>query len=754
MKKIILLYVIIFLTVLSIKVFSQSDEYGIRGYNSYLTGLGLALSYVNVANGVNFNDDSTGGIECWIDMTTSSANPKTIISKGAAGSETFLFGVSVSNKLFFRIGTTEYTNTNGTTISLNQWTHVAVNWSEKPNYKVKFYVNGLQSGDSVVLAANWPLSNRTPLRIGGSEYYPSWVFPGNIDEVRYYKKAISLPAITCNRFIGLCDVSLSAPADLTSSIFYNNLISSWTFNQAGTTAYDYVGGNNGSYIGSAAQQGPFYGHPIPYNFALKLSGEAYNYIKIPDNAIFDQSTDGSFEFWYKPLTLSTEQIIISKGASVSTLSFILGISTGGKLYMGLGPYVALNSSGSSLDLNMWNHITITWNTVGTNYEIKFYKNGKQNGTTSTIVKNFAANSDETYIGSSQIYNLPAKGFLDELRLWNNAITPDIINTYMFVSGNSFSNSNLLLRYGFDGTLNNSTSTTGVNGSFNNGYANNKTRFSGYSNDTTGGNFGTGYEAHTTVINRSVSPNPFPASFYINSPFINIPDNNTAGITDSIVLNVFFGTITGIELFLAIDHPYVGDLKVKLIAPNNSGAYALNQNGGAGKNILTFFNDNFTNTVTGTTYLPPWGFVKPFASFNNLYGISHYGTWKLNVSDVAAGDIGVLKGWGIKFDYITSTGNENGNIPKEFKVYQNFPNPFNPLTKIRFEVPLSKGGIKGVVSLKVFDVRGREIMTLVNGEIQPGSYEVTFDGRNYASGVYFYQLRCGEFVETKKMLMIK
>ena len=753
MKKITIFYLIIFITVFSVKVFSQSDEYGIRGYNSYLTGLGLALSYVNVANGNNFNNDSTGGIECWINLTATSANPKTIISKGVVGRETFLFGVSVSNKLFFRIGTTEYTNTNGTTIPLNQWSHVAVSWREEPNYIVKFYVNGLQSGDSVVLSSNWPLINSDPLRIGGSQYYTNWVFPGNIDEVRYYNKAINPSAIACNRFVGLSDVTLTSPADLTSSTFYKNLSSSWTFNQAGTTANDYVGGNNGSYVGSATQQGPFYGHPLPYNFALKLSGEAYNYIRIADNAIFDQSTDGSFEFWYKPLSFSTEQIIISKGASVSTLSFILGISVGGKLYMGLGPYVALNSSGSSLDLNTWNHITITWNTVGTNFEIKFYKNGKQNGTSSTIVKNFTANSDVTYIGSSQIYNLPAKGFLDELRLWNTAITPDIINTYMFVSGNSFSNSNLLLRYGFDGTLNNSTSTTGVNGSFNNGYANNKTRFSGYSNDTTGGNFGTGYIAHTTVINRNVTPNPFPASFYMNSPFRTIPDNNITGITDSIVNNTVFGTISGVEIFLSIDHPYVGDLKVQLIAPNNTGVYALSQNGGAGKNILTFFNDNFSGTVTGTTYLPPWGFVKPFASFVNFIGMPSNGTWKLNVSDVAASDIGVLKGWGLKFDYITSTGNENENNPKEFKLFQNFPNPFNAISKIKYQIAKTKIKNKKV-QLIIYNSLGQEIEVLVNKIQEPGVYEVTFNGSNYASGVYFYKLIAVDFTETKKLVLMK
>jgi hypothetical protein len=61
---------------------------------------------------------------------------------------------------------------------------------------------------------------------------------------------------------------------------------------------------------------------------------------------------------------------------------------------------------------------------------------------------------------------------------------------------------------------------------------------------------------------------------------------------------------------------------------------------------------------------------------------------------------------------------------------------------------------GQTLLSVYDLRGREIQTLVNEKLNPGTYEVTFDGSNYASGVYFYRLRSGEFVETKKLVLLK
>jgi hypothetical protein len=106
-----------------------------------------------------------------------------------------------------------------------------------------------------------------------------------------------------------------------------------------------------------------------------------------------------------------------------------------------------------------------------------------------------------------------------------------------------------------------------------------------------------------------------------------------------------------------------------------------------------------------------------------------------------------------------------DIPKSFSLSQNYPNPFNPSTKIHFAIPpyaspFGEGG-KGDVSLKVFDILGHEVSTLVNEQLKPGSYEVEFNGNNYPSGVYFYKLTVrqngsstGDYSESKKMLLIR
>jgi hypothetical protein len=97
------------------------------------------------------------------------------------------------------------------------------------------------------------------------------------------------------------------------------------------------------------------------------------------------------------------------------------------------------------------------------------------------------------------------------------------------------------------------------------------------------------------------------------------------------------------------------------------------------------------------------------------------------------------------------------IPKQFSLSQNYPNPFNPTTKIKFDIPLSplyERGVGGFVCLKVYDILGHEVSTLVNEQLKPGTYEVEWDGDNFASGIYYYTLQSESFKETKRMLIIK
>jgi hypothetical protein len=100
--------------------------------------------------------------------------------------------------------------------------------------------------------------------------------------------------------------------------------------------------------------------------------------------------------------------------------------------------------------------------------------------------------------------------------------------------------------------------------------------------------------------------------------------------------------------------------------------------------------------------------------------------------------------------LTATGvKEEKMLPLTYELRQNYPNPFNPITTIQYQIPQ-----KNHVTLKVFDVLGRDVAILVNDQKPAGTYTIQFDGSNYTSGVYFYRLQAGAYVNTKKFLLLK
>ena len=90
-----------------------------------------------------------------------------------------------------------------------------------------------------------------------------------------------------------------------------------------------------------------------------------------------------------------------------------------------------------------------------------------------------------------------------------------------------------------------------------------------------------------------------------------------------------------------------------------------------------------------------------------------------------------------------------SAPVEFALEQNYPNPFNPATTINYSIPEA-----GNVEMKVYDILGNEVATLVNEVKAPGNYSAMFDASSLASGIYIYTLRANNFVQTKKMMLMK
>jgi photosystem II stability/assembly factor-like uncharacterized protein len=167
----------------------------------------------------------------------------------------------------------------------------------------------------------------------------------------------------------------------------------------------------------------------------------------------------------------------------------------------------------------------------------------------------------------------------------------------------------------------------------------------------------------------------------------------------------------------------------------------------------FFTDFNNGTIAGSTFFGGTILRTTDGGQNWILQISNTGELSgVSFTDAnngwAVGDNGTIlhtTNGGVSF----VEEEEINEIPSIYFLSNNFPNPFNPSTKINYSIPQSSNA-----EIKVFDILGNEIETLVN-EVKPaGTYELTWYAGNLPSGVYFYQLKAGEFIETKKMLLLK
>jgi hypothetical protein len=168
-----------------------------------------------------------------------------------------------------------------------------------------------------------------------------------------------------------------------------------------------------------------------------------------------------------------------------------------------------------------------------------------------------------------------------------------------------------------------------------------------------------------------------------------------------------------------------------------------------------FNDDYTRDLNYER--PPfYGGYRPFSPLSKFAGSNPSGAWILQVYNNSVSDSGSLDAWAIKLDVENMTAVENEeSLPKEFSLDYNYPNPFNPATTIRYKLPE-----RSAVSLKIFNILGSEVLTLVNEVQSAGTHSVIFDAKNnkhsysLASGVYIYRLQAGNFVQSRKMILLK
>ena len=730
-----------------------TDEYGSNSFNRAVNfGTGANNRYVSVPSHVAFTGQSgDGSIEMWV-YPTDLSHGNMFFSKGNTLANTnfyLAYSTSATARLFFRIGGANPAFCySGVALTENTWQHIAVTWLiSGGNYTCRFYINGVLVATDTD-AGTW-FANNDPVIIGGnpgSSYYTE----GLIDEVRFWGSQRTTTQIRDNRFVGLGDFGGANSGNaLTSSSHYAQLLASWTFNFSNTTtAYDDIGGHHGTYAGGSSPQFRLAGQPIPYNLALYTgSGGASTRVEVPHNSVFTgQTGDGSVEMWVYPTDLGHANTFISRGPNSSQVTFHFGHSTVSKLFFRIGSTVYY-SGGTTISANTWTHLAVTW-VGGPNFTVRFYKNGVLAATSGPTNATMNTTSTNPLVigGSTNFSSEYFEGYMDEVRFWQPRLTDAQVRNNMIVSGRIIlPNSQLLGCWNFDSHLGNWSAITGINGTFNVTGTNNA-RLSGYSNETSTGAYSGAFDAHTTTINDS----------YVNQAYFRgksgLPIPDASYVQDTIHVDWWNANVTNVRALVSIQHSYCADLDIRLYAPNMTYRDISTDNGGTYDNgYLTIFYDGHSQPVTSTSFLSPWSNqVKPEVTMGNFGGSPVVGNWILRVTDDDPGITGTLMGWGLRFNSASTTVSSiSSNVPGEYKLHQNYPNPFNPVTNINFDIPKD-----GIVSIKVYDITGREISTLVNKSMEAGSYNVEFDASNFASGTYFYKITSGDFTDVKKMMLVK
>jgi photosystem II stability/assembly factor-like uncharacterized protein len=257
---------------------------------------------------------------------------------------------------------------------------------------------------------------------------------------------------------------------------------------------------------------------------------------------------------------------------------------------------------------------------------------------------------------------------------------------------------------------------------------------------------------------------FPFYYYTNIYFVNTLTGFITGYTDTgyVIkttdggqnwnIKYFTGQQFHSIFFINSNTGFIGG--TNLFVTTNSG---VNWNQKFGYNSPPMFSIYFPSPSTGYACYANGDIIKTIDGGNlwlRQYPVTSYALYSIffinnDVGYACANDHGIVlkttNGGGPPIG-IKSIDTE---IPDRFSLSQNYPNPFNPVTIINYELPTA-----GLVKMVIYDILGREVKTLVNEKQSAGKYKVDFDGTNLPSGVYFYRLESGDFVSTKKMVLLK
>jgi subtilisin-like proprotein convertase family protein len=672
-------------------------------------------------------------VECW--FNSEGGGTATLFGKDGVR---LMLDPTGTDKVIGRLQTSNNTKlyTRSAGMDINKWYHLACTYDATGGGLMTFYING--SYDTSMTGTGLGAAAGTDsVLIGKSNSYG--VFKGMLDDVRIWNRALSGTEIANNMrnpYVGV--LSYQTPNFGTGCVMASSF--DFTYSGGGGQLYFYDGyndyvvhGASGYYLGSHPSQ------TLATNSALDISNGGH--AAMPSNADIELAGPMTMEAWVYPTFASTDvRYIIAKKAGWNDPGYAIYYT----LVSGV-PKIRFKNNGSGIlsnaavPLNQWTHIATTISPAG---NAKIYINGILD--TESGLGLPEANTDSLYIGSIKngLATDEFVGYIDGVKISNyeksqQEITDGIFRITDFSNKPSPPNSTVSLNFDYM-----DYSTTG-NGAYYYLRGNGK------------------YTSPTAFSNVPVSPvmgnniTTFPNEYTIKTSNRRIPQFNTAGYMEDDSISISSTTpISDIKIFIGLNHTRLSDLVITLMAPTGDSVIVWNQNRGVNsrvESIATIFDDDAPDAMINNLYADFGPTLQPYNSLKTiLTGKNPHGTWRLKVTDLFNGSTGYLYGWGININNISGIkGESTTEIPNHYQLDQNYPNPFNPTTTISYQLPISS-----IVTLKMYDILGREIATLVNEKKDAGKYVIDFNGSYLPSGVYVYRIQAGSFVETKKMMLLK
>jgi len=636
-------------------------------WNHAASFAGSTSSYVKCRNSTSLNITGSFTIEAWINPNTLSGFSKGIISKGGAFGTNLIYGMRLEPTGRIMIatnGSARLRSKVGTTVPINQWTHVSATYNSSTG-TFSMYINGALDSTSTVAGAS-PASNTDTLYFGISG--STTPFSGIMDEIRVWNRALS---------------SLEVRNNMRTSVgafggFYSGLVMSLTFqiqfsNPVLLSLFDWS-----AFLNTCINNGvtdvnlsDLPSETICINQAVTF-GALDDYVAGADNTYISPNSDVTLQAWIFPRS-NADAVIIHKGTpNGATTNYSLNIINK-KLTAKINGTVY--DSQDSIKLNQWSHVAFTYLFSGTTRTYRFFVNGKPKNFNfgfggSAIVDG----PDSLYIGGT-IGQTDFNGLIDEVRISRYVKALPEINDSLFIPMNFDVASNMTsVAYNFDGYSRSST-PLGPNLHF----RNNALMIALFS--------------PISPINKAYS-SEYQKGFHMKYSGKRIPESGDMG-NNTDTLNIFLDEIiSDINVYAALDHTGSQELEIDLIAPDGSSVRLFDKNQFLQNNesVVTIFDDDAPTSITNNKFTSFSPKIKPVSNLNSIFsGKSTRGSWRLRITDVLSGDTGRLNVWGIQFNNKTSlpkvlscksfiqgfyNASSDNMVPDTMRIYlRNFTSPY-------------------------------------------------------------------------------